>query len=158
LIQRNVLPEGRIVGVETGGCPHSAIREDISMNLEAIAKLNEQFKDADIVLVESGGDNLTAVFSPELADFSIFVISVAEGEDIPRKGGPGISKSDLLVINKKDLAVYVNADLGRMDSDTRQARKDLPYLFTDMMHDEGTDEIVQAILEAKEKFDRQHGA
>lgn len=152
LIKKKVLPSERIVGVETGGCPHTAIREDISMNMDAIEKLQAKFKDAEIAIIESGGDNLTAIFSPELSDYSLFVISVAEGDDIPKKGGPGIQKSDLLVINKKDLAPYVGADLDRMERDAKAARKDLPFIFADMMHDKGSDEIVAMILRARDEI------
>mgnify|MGYP001443508056 FL=1 len=132
LVRSGVLPPERIVGVETGGCPHTAIREDASMNLEAIRRLQERFPDLEIILVESGGDNLAAVFSPELVDAYIYVIDVAEGDKIPRKGGPGITRSDLLLINKIDLAPYVGADLSVMDRDTKRMRGERPYLFTNL--------------------------
>jgi urease accessory protein len=142
LVRSGVLPAERIVGVETGGCPHTAIREDASMNLEAIHGLVNQFPDVEIVLVESGGDNLSAVFSPELVDAFIYVIDVAEGEKIPRKGGPGITRSDLLIINKIDLAPYVGADLSVMDRDSRKMRGDRPYLFTNLKSEEGLDQVI----------------
>ena len=130
LMRAQALPVERIRGVETGGCPHTAIREDASINLAAIAELNKTFPDLDLILIESGGDNLAATFSPELADLTIYVIDVAAGEDIPRKGGPGITRSDLLVINKTDLAPYVGADLDVMDRDAKKMRKDRPFIFT----------------------------
>jgi len=136
------ISEDRIVGVETGGCPHTAIREDASLNLAAIADLNQRFPDLDIVLIESGGDNLAATFSPDLADITIYVISVAQGEKIPRKGGPAISRSDLLVITHTDLAPYVNANLDVMASDTERVREGRPYVFTDLLRRESLDEIV----------------
>ncbi len=142
LVRMQALPSERIVGVETGGCPHTAIREDATINLQAIAGLNERFPDLDVVFIESGGDNLAATFSPDLADITIYVISVCQGEEIPRKGGPGITRSDLLVINKKDLAPYVGADLEVMDSDATRMRKDMPFFFTDMKRGEGIDRIV----------------
>ncbi|MFM6996905.1 MAG: urease accessory protein UreG, partial [Limnohabitans sp.] len=126
------LPAERIMGVETGGCPHTAIREDASINLEAIDRMLEKFPDADIVFIESGGDNLAATFSPELSDLTIYVIDVAAGEKIPRKGGPGITKSDLFVINKTDLAPHVGADLGVMEADTKRMRRDKPYVMTNL--------------------------
>jgi urease accessory protein len=132
----------RIVGVETGGCPHTAIREDASLNLAAIADLEERFPDLDIVLIESGGDNLAATFSPDLADVTIYVISVAQGEKIPRKGGPAISRSDLLVITHTDLAPYVNASLEVMESDTKKVREGRPYVFTDLLRRESLDQII----------------
>jgi urease accessory protein len=132
LAKNSVLPKERILGVETGGCPHTAIREDASMNLEAVDELAERFPDTQIVFVESGGDNLSATFSPELADATIFVIDVAEGDKIPRKGGPGITRSDLLVINKIDIAPHVGADLGVMERDSKKMRGDRPFLFTDV--------------------------
>jgi urease accessory protein len=137
------LPAERIMGVETGGCPHTAIREDASINLEAI-----DFPDADIVFVESGGDNLAATFSPELSDLTIYVIDVAAGEKIPRKGGPGITKSDLFVINKTDLAPYVGADLNVMEADTRRMRRDRPYVMTNLKTRSGLDQVV-AFIEQK---------
>ena len=136
------ISEDRIVGVETGGCPHTAIREDVSLNLAAIADLNRRFPDLEIVLIESGGDNLAATFSPDLADITIYVISVAQGEKIPRKGGPAITKSDLLVITHTDLAPYVNASLEVMETDTRRVREGRPYVFTDMLRRENLDEII----------------
>ena len=135
----------RIVGVETGGCPHTAIREDASINLEAVDRMLEEFPDADIVFVESGGDNLAATFSPELSDLTIYVIDVAAGEKIPRKGGPGITKSDLLVINKTDLAPYVGADLAVMESDTRRMRQGRPYAMTNLKTRDGLAEVVSFI-------------
>ena len=145
LTKNSVLPADRIVGVETGGCPHTAIREDASMNLEAVECLVESHPDIQIVFVESGGDNLSATFSPELADATVFVIDVAEGDKIPRKGGPGIMKSDLLVINKIDLAPYVGASLEVMDRDSRRMRGARPFLFTNIMKGEGVDEVIEWI-------------
>ncbi len=145
LTKNSVLPADRIVGVETGGCPHTAIREDASMNLEAVEGLVESHPDIQIVFVESGGDNLSATFSPELADATVFVIDVAEGDKIPRKGGPGIIKSDLLVINKIDLAPYVGASLEVMDRDSRRMRGARPFLFTNIMKGEGVDEVISWI-------------
>ena len=142
------LPAERIMGVETGGCPHTAIREDASINLEAIDRMLERFPEADIVFVESGGDNLAATFSPELSDLTIYVIDVAAGEKIPRKGGPGITKSDLFVINKTDLAPHVGADLGVMEADTRRMRRDKPYVMTNLKTREGLAEVV-AFIEVK---------
>jgi urease accessory protein len=142
------LPEKRILGVETGGCPHTAIREDVSLNLAAIADLNRRFPDLDIVLIESGGDNLSATFSPDLADLTLYVISVAEGEKIPRKGGPAITRSDLLIINKADLAPYVNASLEAMEADTRRVREGRPYVFTDMLRRQGLEEVIAFIEKA----------
>ncbi len=136
------ISEDRIVGVETGGCPHTAIREDVSLNLAAIADLNRRFPDLDLVLIESGGDNLAATFSPDLADVTIYVISVAQGEKIPRKGGPAITKSDLLVITHTDLAPYVNASLEVMEADTQRVRDGRPYVFTDMLRRERLEEII----------------
>lgn len=145
LTKNSVLPADRIVGVETGGCPHTAIREDASMNLEAVEGLVESHPDIQIIFVESGGDNLSATFSPELADATVFVIDVAEGDKIPRKGGPGIMKSDLLVINKIDLAPYVGASLEVMDRDSRRMRGARPFLFTNIMKGEGVDEVISWI-------------
>ena len=142
LVNDKILPENRITGVETGGCPHTAIREDASMNLEAIENLIKNHPDTEIVFVESGGDNLSATFSPDLVDAMIFVIDVAEGGDIPRKGGPGITRSDLLIINKKDLAKYVGVDLEKMDSDTKRMRGERPYIFTNVKDGENIDKIV----------------
>ena len=136
------LPPERILGVETGGCPHTAIREDASINLQAIADLNRRFPDLDVVFIESGGDNLAATFSPDLADLTIYVISVCQGEEIPRKGGPGITRSDLLVINKKDLAPHVGADLDVMERDAGRMRAARPFVFSDMKRGEGVDRIV----------------
>ncbi len=132
LTRAEVLPAERIMGVETGGCPHTAIREDASMNLAAVADMSRRFADLDLVIIESGGDNLAATFSPELADLTIYVIDVSAGDKIPRKGGPGITRSDLLVINKIDLAPLVGADLGVMDRDARRMRGERPFLFTNM--------------------------
>lgn len=142
LVRMQALPSDRIVGVETGGCPHTAIREDATINLQAIADLNRRFPDLDIVFIESGGDNLAATFSPDLADLTIYVISVCQGEEIPRKGGPGITKSDLLVINKRDLAPHVGADLDVMDRDATKMRADKPFVFTDMKRGDGVNGIV----------------
>jgi len=142
LVRMQALPSERIVGVETGGCPHTAIREDASINLQAIAELNRRFPELDVVFIESGGDNLAATFSPDLADVTIYVISVCQGEEIPRKGGPAITRSDLLVINKKDLAQYVGADLGVMERDAGRMRAERPYLFSDMMRGDGVSDIV----------------
>ncbi len=143
LVRMQALPSDRIAGVETGGCPHTAIREDASINLQAIADLNARFPDLDIVFIESGGDNLAATFSPDLADITIYVISVCQGEEIPRKGGPGITRSDLLVINKKDLAPYVGADLGVMEHDAKEKRAAKPFLFANMKAGDGAGEIVE---------------
>lgn len=148
LAKNSVLPRDRITGVETGGCPHTAIREDASMNLEAVEAMAEAHPDIQIVFVESGGDNLSATFSPELADATIFVIDVAEGDKIPRKGGPGIMKSDLLVINKTDLAPYVGASLEIMERDSRRMRGERPFLFTNILNDEGMDEVIDWIRRA----------
>jgi urease accessory protein len=145
LVRRGALPAERVVGVETGGCPHTAIREDASVNLEAIRELLERFPGLELILVESGGDNLAATFSPELVDATIYVIDVAEGEKIPRKGGPGITRSDLLVINKIDLAPHVGADLGVMERDARRMRGERPFVFTNLRTGEGVDRIVEWI-------------
>ena len=145
LIRRQALPAERVVGVETGGCPHTAIREDASVNLEALRDLVRAFPALELVLVESGGDNLAATFSPELVDATIYVIDVAEGEKIPRKGGPGITRSDLLVINKIDLAPYVGANLGVMERDARRMRGDRPFVFTNLKTGEGVDRIADWI-------------
>ena len=147
LVRSEALEANRIVGVETGGCPHTAIREDASMNLAAVQDLNELHTNLDIIFIESGGDNLSATFSPELADMMIYVIDVAEGEKIPRKGGPGITRSDLLVINKIDLAPYVGASLEVMESDTKRMRGDKPYVFTNLKTDVGLDTIVNFIVD-----------
>lgn len=147
LIKHAALSEDRIIGVETGGCPHTAIREDASMNLAAVAELNHRFEDLDIVLVESGGDNLSATFSPELSDFTIYVIDVAAGDKIPRKGGPGITKSDLLVINKIDLAPYVGASLEVMERDAKMMRGERPFVFSNLKTGEGLPFIEQIIID-----------
>jgi urease accessory protein len=146
LTQNSLLPAERIIGVETGGCPHTAIREDASMNLEAVEEMVSRIPDIQLIFIESGGDNLSATFSPDLADLTIFVIDVAEGDKIPRKGGPGITRSDLLVINKIDLAPYVNADLAVMDRDARLMRKGAPFVFTNLMNMEGLDSVIGWIL------------
>src|SRR5919109_3759959 len=145
LCRSGALESARIMGVETGGCPHSAIREDASVNLEAIASLVKRFHDLQLVFVESGGDNLAATFSPELADVTIYVIDVAAGDKIPRKGGPGIMRSDLLVINKIDLAPYVGADLSVMDRDARRMRGEKPFVFTNLKDGVGVDAVVEWI-------------
>jgi len=142
LVRAQALPPERIIGVETGGCPHTAIREDASMNLEAIARLDRAFPDLDLIFVESGGDNLAATFSPELSDLTLYVIDVAGGEKIPRKGGPGITKSDLLVINKTDLAPMVGASLEVMERDTRRMRGSRPWVFTNLKTGEGLSEVI----------------
>ena len=142
LTKRGALPPDRILGVETGGCPHTAIREDASHNQEAIDDLVRRHPDVELIFVESGGDNLAATFSPELVDHVIYVIDVAEGDKIPRKGGPGITRSDYLVINKMDLAPYVRADLSVMDRDSRRMRGDLPFVFTNLITGEGLDRVV----------------
>lgn len=145
LINNGVLEENRILGVETGGCPHTAIREDASMNFAAIDELKTRFEDLDIIFVESGGDNLSATFSPELVDGYIYVIDVAEGQDIPRKGGPALTRSDLLLINKTDLAPYVGVDLELMDSDAKKMRNGRPYIFTDVRTQKNVDKVVDWI-------------
>ncbi len=141
LQQNSALPAERIIGVETGGCPHTAIREDASMNIEAVEELAHRFEDVELIFVESGGDNLTATFSPDLADLTIFVLDVAEGEKMPRKGGPGITRSDLLLINKIDLAPYVHADLEVMRQDTIRMRGERPFIFTNLMTLEGLEDV-----------------
>ena len=148
LTETGALEAERIMGVETGGCPHTAIREDASINLAAIADMNKRFPNLDLILVESGGDNLAATFSPELADLTIYVIDVSGGEKIPRKGGPGITRSDLLVINKVDLAPYVGASLEVMARDARLMRKERPFVFTNMKTGEGVEEVI-AFIEAR---------
>jgi len=145
LVRNAALPAERIIGVETGGCPHTAIREDASINLEAVDRLNARFPGLEIVFIESGGDNLAATFSPELSDLTLYVIDVAAGDKIPRKGGPGITKSDLLVINKTDLAPYVGASLGVMDRDARRMRGARPFVFSNMKTGDGLDSIVRFI-------------
>ena len=142
------LPEDRIMGVETGGCPHTAIREDASINLAAVAEMSKRHPDLDVIFIESGGDNLAATFSPDLADISLYVISVCQGEKIPRKGGPAISKSDLLIINKADLAPHVMADLDVMERDTKAARGTKPYVFTDLLRQKGLNEVIAFIEKA----------
>ncbi len=145
LIRAGVLPEDRIIGVETGGCPHTAIREDASINQEAVQRLIDGFEGLDIIFVESGGDNLAASFSPELVDSSIYVIDVAGGDKIPRKGGPGVTRSDLLVINKTDLAPYVGASLEVMQRDAKRMRGEKPFIFTNLIGGEGVDAVVDWI-------------
>ena len=145
LARADALPLERIMGVETGGCPHTAIREDASINLAAVGAMSKRFPALDLVLIESGGDNLAATFSPELADLTIYVIDVAGGEKIPRKGGPGITRSDLLVINKTDLAPHVGASLAVMERDTRTMRRDKPFVFANMKVGEGVEEVVAFI-------------
>jgi urease accessory protein len=142
LVKNSVMDKERILGVETGGCPHTAIREDASMNLDAVEELVEKFPDTQIVFIESGGDNLSATFSPELADSTIFVIDVAEGDKIPRKGGPGITNSDLLVINKIDIAQYVGASLDVMERDSKKMRGGKPFIFTDIRSGKNVDDVV----------------
>jgi len=142
LVRRGALPAERVVGVETGGCPHTAIREDVSVNLEAVDALLKKFPNLDLLLIESGGDNLAATFSPELVDAMMYVIDVAEGEKIPRKGGPGITRSNLLVINKIDLAPHVGADLSVMERDSRRMRGARPFVFTNLRTGEGVDTIL----------------
>ncbi|MFN7413945.1 MAG: urease accessory protein UreG [Dolichospermum sp.] len=145
LVRSQALSSDRILGVETGGCPHTAIREDASMNLAAIEQLEEKFTNLDLVFLESGGDNLAATFSPELVDLTIYVIDVAAGDKIPRKGGPGITKSDLLVINKTDLAPYVGADLNVMDRDAKKMRGDKPFVFTNLKTQVGLGDVIQFV-------------
>jgi len=147
LVRNGALPSDRIIGVETGGCPHTAIREDASINLEAVDRLARRFGNLDIVFVESGGDNLAATFSPELSDLTIYVIDVAAGDKIPRKGGPGITRSDLLVINKIDLAPMVGASLDVMDRDARKMRGERPFVFTNLKTGQGLDVVVRFIIE-----------
>jgi urease accessory protein len=148
LIRSQALPEERILGVETGGCPHTAIREDASMNLAAVDELSQRFENLDFIMVESGGDNLSATFSPELADLTIYVIDVSAGDKIPRKGGPGITRSDLLVINKIDLAPYVGASLDVMDHDARKMRGERPFVFTNLKTNEGLKAVEDFIIQA----------
>ena len=148
LTRAGALPVERIMGVETGGCPHTAIREDASINLAAVAEMSARFPALDVILIESGGDNLAATFSPELADLTIYVIDVAQGEKIPRKGGPGITRSDLLVINKTDLAPHVGASLQVMESDTRRMRGDRPFVFTNLKTGDGAAAVAQFVERA----------
>jgi len=145
LINHEALPEERILGVETGGCPHTAIREDASMNLSAVDELQNRFSDLDVVFIESGGDNLSATFSPELSDLTLYVIDVSAGDKIPRKGGPGITKSDLLIINKIDLAPHVGASLEVMDRDAKKMRGERPFVFSNLKQEQGLDEIISFI-------------
>ena len=145
LLRAKALPAERILGVETGGCPHTAIREDASINLEAIARMQADFPDLDLILLESGGDNLAATFSPELSDLTLYVIDVAGGEKIPRKGGPGITRSDLLIINKTDLAPYVGANLDIMASDAKKQRGNRPFIFTNLREGKGVAEVIAFI-------------
>lgn len=145
LLRHDVLEQERILGVETGGCPHTAIREDASMNLSAVAELQNRFPDLDIILIESGGDNLAATFSPELSDLTLYVIDVSAGDKIPRKGGPGITKSDLLIINKIDLAELVGADLSVMDRDAKKMRQERPFVFSNLKDETGVESIVSFI-------------
>ncbi|XXK30677.1 urease accessory protein UreG [Rhodobacteraceae bacterium nBUS_24] len=147
LMRMQILPQDRVIGVETGGCPHTAIREDASINLAAVAEMESRHPGIDIVLIESGGDNLSATFSPELADVTVYVIDVAAGEEIPRKGGPALTKSDILVINKTDLAPYVGADLKVMQRDALKQRQKRPFFFAQVKHEKGTAEIENCILE-----------
>ncbi|MCH2165836.1 MAG: urease accessory protein UreG [Marinovum sp.] len=147
LMRMQILPLDRVMGVETGGCPHTAIREDASINLAAVTKMRERHEDLEIILIESGGDNLSATFSPELADFTLYVIDVAAGEEIPRKGGPAITKSDVLIINKTDLAPHVGASLEVMDRDSTRMRAGRPFVFSALRHGDGVDEIVALIEE-----------
>ncbi|MFN3993322.1 MAG: urease accessory protein UreG [Tabrizicola flagellatus] len=146
LTRAQVLPAARIRGVETGGCPHTAIREDASINLAAVADLNKAFPDLDLILIESGGDNLAATFSPELADLTIYVIDTAAGQDIPRKRGPGVTKSDLLIVNKTDLAPHVGVDPVLLEVDTARARGSRPYVMAQLRHGKGVDEVVDFIV------------
>ena len=146
LIKSGALSSERIIGVETGGCPHTAIREDASINLSAIDDMNARFPNLDLIIIESGGDNLAATFSPELADVTLYVIDVSAGDKIPRKGGPGITRSDLLIINKTDLAPLVGADLGVMDRDAKKMRGDRPFYFTNLKVGEGVSDIVEFII------------
>ncbi len=145
LMRMQILPADRVIGVETGGCPHTAIREDASINLAAVAKMVERHPEVEVVLIESGGDNLSATFSPELADLTLYVIDVAAGEEIPRKGGPAITKSDVLIINKTDLAPHVGADLAVMDRDAKRMRGGKPFVFTQLRHGKGVAEVVDLI-------------
>jgi len=145
LTRMQILPSDRIIGVETGGCPHTAIREDASINLAAVAEMQDRHADLEVVLIESGGDNLSATFSPELADLTVYVIDVAAGEEIPRKGGPALTRSDILVINKTDLAPYVGASLEVMDRDSKRMRDGRPYVFASLRNEDGVAQIVDLI-------------
>lgn len=145
LMRMQILPQDRVIGVETGGCPHTAIREDASINLAAVAEMKKRHADLEIVLIESGGDNLSATFSPELADLTIYVIDVAAGEEIPRKGGPAITRSDILVINKTDLAPHVGADLGVMERDAAKMRGEGPFVFAKLKHEAGVKDVKDLI-------------
>ncbi|MEN0002147.1 MAG: urease accessory protein UreG [Pseudomonadota bacterium] len=147
LVQMQALPSDRIIGVETGGCPHTAIREDASINLRAIDQMNARHPNLDVIFIESGGDNLAATFSPDLADLTLYVISVCQGQDIPRKGGPAITRSDLLIINKADLAPYVGVDLEQMDADATANRQARPHIFTDLKRATGVNDIVAYLVE-----------
>ena len=147
LLRHEALEPNRIVGVETGGCPHTAIREDASINLNAVDELNERFDDLDMLIIESGGDNLAATFSPELSDLTLYVIDVSAGDKIPRKGGPGITKSDLLIINKIDLAPLVGADLDVMDRDAKKMRGERPFFFSNLKNDTGLEQIASFIID-----------
>ena len=147
LMRMQILPQDRVIGVETGGCPHTAIREDASINLAAIAEMRKRHEDVEIVLIESGGDNLSATFSPELADVTVYVIDVAAGEEIPRKGGPAITKSDVLVINKTDLAPHVGASLEVMERDAKRMRGDKPFVFTSLRHGKGAKDVVTLLAQ-----------
>jgi len=147
LMRMQILPQDRVIGVETGGCPHTAIREDASINLAAVAEMQSRHETLDAVMIESGGDNLSATFSPELADLTIYVIDVAAGEEIPRKGGPAITKSDILVINKTDLAPHVGASLDVMDRDAKRMRAERPFVFCSLRNDQGVTEVLRLISE-----------
>jgi len=147
LTRNQALTPDRIIGVETGGCPHTAIREDASMNLAAVAELNNRFENLDVIFIESGGDNLAATFSPELSDLTLYVIDVSAGDKIPRKGGPGITKSDLLIINKIDIAQYVGASLDVMDRDAKKMRGERPFVFTNMRTGQGLNQVLQFIID-----------
>ncbi|MDU8928066.1 urease accessory protein UreG [Alisedimentitalea sp. MJ-SS2] len=157
LMRLQILPRDRVIGVETGGCPHTAIREDASINLAAVAEMERRHPGIEIVLIESGGDNLSATFSPELADVTLYVIDVAAGEDIPRKGGPAITKSDILIINKTDLAPYVGASLDAMERDAGKMRRDRPFVFSSLRNRDGVAEIVKLLGEIGELDVRQDG-
>jgi urease accessory protein len=146
LSRLQALPEERIMGVETGGCPHTAIREDASVNLSAIAQMNRRFPDLDVIFIESGGDNLAATFSPDLADLTLYVVSVCQGEKIPRKGGPAITRSDLLIINKTDLAPHVGADLSVMAADAKRGRGEKPFVMTDLLRSAGVQDVMDFVI------------